>query len=301
MTLDQLRYFVAAAKYEHIHRAAQSIPISASVISQSIKLLEEELNCELFTREKKTVRLTNHGTRLLELSTELLGKVDGIKEELNHTVAPLSGHYRLGASHFLAAKLLTPAWTSMQMDFPKLTVDMHSQATWILVDSIIAGRIDFGVGFSPMPHPQLDYEEIYSGYSEVVVRKNHPIFAKGDKPSYKLLSDYPATMHMFTEKIFSARQYPVLKELNLDRTINFGFDSDFTAIENLRGSNNWSFMIDIIAAEFGQYIRKVPTPQKTDNRYTIQLIKHKSRKMDAVMIEAYERIKQYAQKMKQLK
>src|SRR4051812_10229155 len=104
MTLDQLRYFSAAAKYEHIQKAAQSIPISASVISQAVMTLEEELNCKLFLREKKKIRLTQQGVRLLALATEVFGKVDSIQFELTQKHLPLSGHYRIGASHFLAAK-----------------------------------------------------------------------------------------------------------------------------------------------------------------------------------------------------
>jgi len=298
MTLDQLRYFTAAAKYEHIHRAAHSIPISASVVSQAVKTLEDEFGYQLFIRENKKIKLTSHGVRLLELSQKLLGQAESLKKELGQTDQPLSGHYRIGSSHFLAAKLLTPAWVNLQTRFPLLVGDIYSQATWVLVDSLIAGRLDFGIGFSPVPHPQLEYEEIYRGHSVVVARKNHPIFERDKKHPYKLLPEYPATMHMSTEKIFSARHYPIFKNANFN--INFGFDSDFAAIENLRSSNNWSLMIDLIVAEFKEHLRIVSVPYKSETTYTIQLMKHKSRKTDAVMAEAYAQIKERVQKMKTL-
>jgi len=300
MTLDQIRYFLAAAKHEHLGRAARSFPISTSVISHSIKILEEELHCPLFKRENKRMQLTQDGVRFMEFSKEVLSKIDGIKQELGRTDIPLVGHYRIGGSHFLAAKLITPAWTSLQSHFPKLTGDIYAQATWVLVDSILAGRMDFGVGFSPVPHPQLDMEVIYRGYSEIVVRKNHPIFSLGEKNAFQRLSEYPATMHIATDKIASARQYPFLKNFRLDSNVSFGFDSDFTALENLRHSNNWSMLIDLIAAEFSQYLRPVPSPHKKEAQYTIQLIKHKFRRMDPAMTEAYELIRQQVHKMKKL-
>ncbi|MGZ3692677.1 MAG: LysR family transcriptional regulator [Bdellovibrionota bacterium] len=300
MTLDQIRYFLAAAKHEHLGRAARSIPISISVISHSIKTLEEEFQCDLFTREKKRMQLTQQGVRLMEFSKEILGKMDGIKQELGRTDIPLFGHYRIGASHFLAAKLVTPVWTDMQNRYPQLSCDVYSQATWVLVDNILAGRIDFGVGFSPVPHPQMDSEEIYKGHCELVVRKNHPIFANGDKSAYKDLGDYPATMHMATSKIVSVRQFPFLRNAKSEKNIAFGFDSDFAAVENLRRSNNWSMLIDVIAAEFSQYLRPIPTPHRKETEYTIQILKHKSKRMDPAMTEAYQLLKEEVNKMKKL-
>ncbi|WP_458866339.1 LysR family transcriptional regulator substrate-binding protein, partial [Enterococcus faecium] len=80
--------------------------------------------------------------------------------------------------------------------FPGLVVDLYSQSTWQLVDSLLAGRLDFAVGFSPLPHPQLDFEEVGAGASHVVVRKDHPIFSNRRKAAFEQLRDYPATMHM---------------------------------------------------------------------------------------------------------
>src|SRR6185312_12599657 len=129
MTLDQLRYFLAAAEYEHIHRAANSISISASVISQAVKSLEEELACTLFHREKKRLRLTQDGVRLLEHSKDVLSRIDGLKKEMSRKDLPLKGHFRVGASHLLAGSVLTPLLSKMLDKNPELSLDVHSLAT----------------------------------------------------------------------------------------------------------------------------------------------------------------------------
>ena len=291
MTLDQLRYFIAAAKYEHVHKAAMSIPISASVISQSIKQLEEELHCSLFTRDNKRIRLSPDGIRLMELADDILARADRLKQELGKTNPNLSGHYRVGASHFLASKVLVPTWCEMQKNYPRLTVDLYAQSTWSLIDSILAGRLDFGLGFSPLPNPQLETEVIAHGNSLVAVRKNHPIFEKGEKTAFKRLNEYPATMHMATDKIFMVRHHPILKEAHLDRNITFSFDSDFVAVENICRSNHWGLLLDIVVAEFRKDLQVVQFPKKSGAQYTVHIIKHKSRKTDAAMIEAFALIK----------
>ena len=295
MTFDQLRYFTAAAKHEHIHRAAKAIPISASVISHAVKSLEVELGCQLFFREKKQIRLTQDGARLLELSKDLLERLDGIQKELGRRDYPLVGHFRVGASHLLAASLLSPVLTTLQKTNPQLTVDVHSLATWDLVDRVLAGKIDFGIGFSPTPHPQLDFEVIYEGRSQVVVRQNHPIFARKTRDHYKMLSLYPGTMHVATEKVVMARRFPFLKAAGLDRNVVFSYDNDFVALENLKNSDNWCLLSDLFLRDHTHALRVVPVPGDIEARYTVQLMKHKTRRMDLFLSQAYAEARRHFQ------
>ena len=298
MTLDQLRYFQAAAKFEHVGKAARSFPISPSVISSAVKGLEEEFGCELFVRDNKRIRLTAHGHRLLELAGNLLAQADGLSQALGKKENPLTGHYRVGASHFLSAKLLTPVFAELQSRSPGITVDLYSQSTWQIVDSVLAGRLDFGIGFSPLPNPQLDLEQISEGSSLVVVRKDHPIFKHPAKKAYEALPDYPATMHMATDKIFMVRHHPFLKEAHLDRNIRFSFDSDFVAVENLKGSDHWSLLLDLVVAEFQKDLWVVPFPKKSGAGYTVQIIRHKTRKVDPAMLAAFELIREKVRHLK---
>jgi LysR family transcriptional activator of glutamate synthase operon len=65
MLSDQIRYFAAAARHEHLGRAADELDMSQPALSRSILKLEEELGVQLFDRAGRGVRLNGAGKILL--------------------------------------------------------------------------------------------------------------------------------------------------------------------------------------------------------------------------------------------
>lgn len=61
MNLRQLYYFKTIAELEHYTRAAETLYVSQSSLSHSIRELETELHVELFTRQGRNVKLTKYG------------------------------------------------------------------------------------------------------------------------------------------------------------------------------------------------------------------------------------------------
>ncbi|MQX35446.1 LysR family transcriptional regulator [Roseospira navarrensis] len=63
-TLNGMLYFEAVARHGGVSKAAEELGVSASAVSQQIKLLEQQLGVRLFFREKRQFRLTADGERL---------------------------------------------------------------------------------------------------------------------------------------------------------------------------------------------------------------------------------------------
>ncbi len=84
MELRQLRYFIAVADMLNFSRAAESLFISQSSLSQQIADLEREIGVELFKRSKRSVELTEPGKSMLRLARNLLYSAEKLIPEVRY-------------------------------------------------------------------------------------------------------------------------------------------------------------------------------------------------------------------------
>lgn len=85
MELQQLQYFLVAAQYEHITKAANSLHIAQPALSQSIKRLEAELGVKLFDRRKGGITLSASGRLLVEELKPIMQSLDNLPKKLQDT------------------------------------------------------------------------------------------------------------------------------------------------------------------------------------------------------------------------
>lgn len=76
MDARQLKHFIAVADTLHFGKAAEQVGISQPPLSQSIMALERELGAALFTRTKRSVKLTSFGEQWLVYVRAALAEVN---------------------------------------------------------------------------------------------------------------------------------------------------------------------------------------------------------------------------------
>jgi DNA-binding transcriptional LysR family regulator len=80
-TYLELRVFVAVAEELHFGHAAKRLGVSQSVVSETIRRLEDRLECVLFERTTRHVGLSESGTLLLERAREIVARFDALLSE----------------------------------------------------------------------------------------------------------------------------------------------------------------------------------------------------------------------------
>ncbi len=83
MDIQQLKFFITTAEYEHLSHASEVLNISQSSLSYSINSLEQELGVNLFDRIGRNIRLNKAGMAFIPYATEILRLSAEAKNVLN--------------------------------------------------------------------------------------------------------------------------------------------------------------------------------------------------------------------------
>ena len=96
-TLRQLEYFVAAANYGSVARAAEHLHVSQPSVSTAIGKLEDQLGVQLFLRQHaQGVALTAAGRRLHREARDLLRQAEDFYDSARSADSAITGELALG-------------------------------------------------------------------------------------------------------------------------------------------------------------------------------------------------------------
>jgi len=97
VTLNQLRSFIAVARYNGFTAAARALKTSQTTITSQIQTLEEEHGVRLFERRGRRIELTQVGEELLQIARQMVGLEDDAAMMLKDSADLRSGSLKIGA------------------------------------------------------------------------------------------------------------------------------------------------------------------------------------------------------------
>lgn len=110
MELLQLKYFLTAAEFQHITKAAEHLQIAQPALSQAIHRLETEIGVPLFDRHSRGITLNANGRLLQKRLIPLISALDSLPEELREgaSAATHTIHLQLFAASTLITNCIIP-------------------------------------------------------------------------------------------------------------------------------------------------------------------------------------------------
>lgn len=138
----ELRAFMAVAGQGNFAAAARQLGVSASALSQTIRLLEERLGVRLFNRTTRSVALSRAGEAFLGRLGPVMDELDAAVADVSAQAAAPSGLLRINAPRLVAAHYFGPKIGPFLRAYPGITLELASDDR--LVD-IVAEGFDAGV------------------------------------------------------------------------------------------------------------------------------------------------------------
>ncbi|GAB4387662.1 LysR family transcriptional regulator [Albidovulum sp.] len=144
-TLRQLRYFVAVAEHGSVSRAAQSLAISQSAMTEAIKHLEEDLGVRLFDRHPRGLAITHKGHLFLRHATSILAEVSGAQRALAERDRDITGALHLGVTSLMAGYVMSDLLARYRRANPQVEVSAIEDSGDYLEHLLIGGELDVAV------------------------------------------------------------------------------------------------------------------------------------------------------------
>jgi DNA-binding transcriptional LysR family regulator len=283
ISLDQMRYFVMAAKYQNINHAAKALSISPSAVSSAVTRIEEHLGHMLFDRVGRSIVLNKDGARLKKSLDGILDELIRIETNFSEESGKLDGEYRLAGSHFLSIRHLTRAWTQLQLIHPGLKGELIAAHTATVLEEVLRGTMDFGLCFSPMKHPDLEFRPFHQGQLRIAVRKGHPVLDMSAREQLKAISKFSAAIHKSSPGVEFCENHPIFGQFGIQPQIRLLYDSDDQAIEAVGLSDCWTFIPDLVFESFKKKIELLPMPRGWSAPYEVTGVFARHRQSNLVL------------------
>ncbi len=178
MKLQQLRYIWEVSRHDlNVSATAQSLYTSQPGISKQIRLLEDELGVEIFSRSgKHLTHVTTAGAEVLEIAGQILGKVESIKQLAQEYSSPNKGSLSIATTHTQARYALPGVIGSFIERYPDVSLHMN-QGTPIQISEMAAdGDVDFAIATEALDlFNNLLMMPCYRWNRCILVPKDHPL------------------------------------------------------------------------------------------------------------------------------
>ena len=182
MELRHLRYFVAVAEEENIRRAAKRLHIVQPALSRQMRQMEEEMECALFDRLPRGIRLNAAGKAFLESAREILSRTDEAVAHARRVAQGEAGQLRIGfiesASWF---GVFPKSIQQYRVRYPNVGLDLHPMFSTDQLGAIVAGRLDAGFCYT--------FEALPEGCQALLLRMDTVVLAVPRRYGWKRRGD----------------------------------------------------------------------------------------------------------------
>lgn len=175
MEMHQIRYFLAVCEELNFTRAAERSNVAQPSLTRAIKLLEEEMGGELFSRERGNTHLTELGLMVRPFLTEIYDQAQTAKREALDFIKLRRAALRLGIMCTVAPTNLLDLIGRVRHSHPGIELEMLDAKADLLVEDLLRGTLEVAILAQPgrEPDERLHYLPLFRERFVIVVHPGH--------------------------------------------------------------------------------------------------------------------------------
>jgi len=179
--------------------AANTLYLTQSALSHSIKKLEQQLNTDIWLREGRSLRLTQAGQYLLAVSNRVLPQLSLAEEQLRQFAQGERGTLRIGMECHPCYQWLLKVVSPYLAAWPDVDVDVKQKFQFGGIGALFGYEIDLLVTPDPLYKPGLHFEPVFDYEQVLVVSRNHSLakqsYVEPEQLSHETLITYPVEIN----------------------------------------------------------------------------------------------------------
>ena len=210
--LERVHLEILSAIKEHgtLTKAADSLYLSQSALSHSIKKLEGQIGTAIWQKEGRNLRLTAAGERIQTLANRLLPQFQHTELQLKQIAKGEMGSLRIGMECHPCYQWLLRVIQPYLDQWPEIDIDVKQAFQFGALGALMSYEIDLIITPDPLFKPKINYIPVFDYEHRLVVADSHPLaqqeFVMPEQLCDQVLFSYPVEPQRLD--IFSQFLYP---------------------------------------------------------------------------------------------
>jgi len=182
--------FVAIADFGGFQKAAETLHVTQTAVTQRLRNLEDFLGVMLIERTTRSIALTSIGEDFLPQARRLLQELSSTLSEIRETGKAQRGDVALACVPTVGIQYLPQIIQAYSARFPDNRIKILDHASSRVAEAVQRREAEFGIGLGGSMHPDLVSEPLLEDQFVLVCRDDHPL-AKRRSLTWTQIQPYP--------------------------------------------------------------------------------------------------------------
>jgi DNA-binding transcriptional LysR family regulator len=184
--VTQLTAFLAVIRGGSVTAAADELVVTQPSVSSAVSALGRELDCDLFERSGRGIRLTEAGTAFAPYASDVLGLLHHGRQAAREAAALAARRLRIAAVTTAAESFVPPVMRAFSEQHPdiELTLDVGNRQQ--VLDRLLAHTVDVAIAGRPPTDERLIGEPLTANEIACITAPDDPALAEKRVPAVDL-------------------------------------------------------------------------------------------------------------------